>query len=334
MRRLLLCLAVPACVALAACRSDDDASTNAATATASSSGTAAAAFPRTVTDKLGTSEIPSAPQRIVTLDFPSTDAVLALGHTPVGEYDVTYVDGGVQERTKAAQPETPPLLDTDRGFPFERIAALKPDLIAATNTYPLVAESQDKLKAIAPTVAHVGAPGVDTWQQGVRTIGDALGQTDEAEQLIADAESTLRAALEEHPDFAGKTVSFFNYVPGDGVYVINDNDDFSLKFLAELGFAGATPAVEGLDGSDGRAKVSQERYDLLDADIIIATSTDPKALETLTESKVFQAIPAVRDRRFVALGIGPATAMAFPSVLSVPWAVDELTPQLSKALAG
>jgi iron complex transport system substrate-binding protein len=332
MRRLLPCLIALACLPLAACGSDDDTATS---ATAGTSSTAAAAFPRTVTDKLGTTEIPAQPQRVVTLDFPSTDAVLALGTTPVGEYDVSYVPGGVQAWTKAAQgDETPTLLNTDQGFPFEQIAALKPDLIVGTNTYPLVADAKDQLTGIAPTVAHVDAPGVDTWQQGLETIGQALGKPDAAKRLIADAEARIAQTRQDHPEFEGKTVSFFNYVPGDGLYVIDDNNDFSLKFLSELGFAGVTPQVEQLKGSDGRAKVSQERYDVLDADIVIGTSPDAKALAELEQSKVFQAIPAVRDGRFVALGIGPATAMAFPSVLSVPWAAEHLAPRLSAALKG
>jgi iron complex transport system substrate-binding protein len=332
MRRLLPSLIALACLPLAACGSDDDPGPSAA---AAASSTAAAAFPRTVTDKLGTTEIPAEPQRIVTLDFPSTDGVLALGATPVGEYEVSYVPGGVQEWTKAAQGEqTPTLLSTDQGFPFEQIAALKPDLIVGTNTYPLVADAQDQLAGIAPTIAHVDAPGVDTWQQGLQTIGQALGRPDQAKQLIADVEAQVAHTRKAHPEFEGKTVSFFNYVPGDGIYVIDDNNDFSLKFLSEVGFAGVTPQVAQLKGSDGRAKVSPERYDALDADIIIGTSTNPKALAELERSKVFQAIPAVRDGRFVALGIGPATAIAFPSVLSVPWATEHLVPQMSAALKG
>jgi iron complex transport system substrate-binding protein len=332
MRRLLPSLIALACLPLAACGSDDDPGPSAA---AAASSTAAAAFPRTVTDKLGTTEIPAEPQRIVTLDFPSTDGVLALGATPVGEYEVSYVPGGVQEWTKAAQGEqTPTLLSTDQGFPFEQIAALKPDLIVGTNTYPLVADAQDQLAGIAPTIAHVDAPGVDTWQQGLQTIGQALGRPDQAKQLIADVEAQVARTRKAHPEFEGKTVSFFNYVPGDGIYVIDDNNDFSLKFLSEVGFAGVTPQVAQLKGSDGRAKVSPERYDALDADIIIGTSTNPKALAELERSKVFQAIPAVRDGRFVALGIGPATAIAFPSVLSVPWATEHLVPQMSAALKG
>jgi len=36
-------------------------------------------------------------------------------------------------------------------------------VILATNTYPLIADSWDKLNAIAPVVDHVETPGVDTW---------------------------------------------------------------------------------------------------------------------------------------------------------------------------
>jgi iron complex transport system substrate-binding protein len=332
--RSFLALALAACcLPLAACGSDDDSgstSTAAATGTsAATTTTAAAAFPRTVTDKLGTTEIKAAPERIVTLDFPSTDAVLALGETPVGEYKVSYVDGGIQEWTKAKQPTAPPLLDTDQGFPFEKIAALKPDLIVGTNTYPLVADAADQLKGIAPTVAHVGEPGVDTWQEGLETIGNALGKPDEAKQLEADAEATVAQVRKDHPEFDGKTVGFFNYVPGDGIYVVNDDNDFSIKFLKELGFAGVAPNIKKLKGQTGRAKVSEERYDALDADILIGTSPDPKALKELESSKLFQAIPAVKDGHFLSLDIGPATAMAFPSVLSVPWAAEQLAPQLA-----
>jgi iron complex transport system substrate-binding protein len=44
-------------------------------------------------------------------------------------------------------------------------------------------------------------------------------------------------------------------------------------------------------------------------------------------------VPAVARGAFVGFGIGPATAMAFPSVLSVPYAVDKLAPQLARAVA-
>jgi iron complex transport system substrate-binding protein len=303
------------------------------TATSSSSGTAAAGFPVTVTHKLGSVTIEREPQRVVALDYPSTDAVIALGTIPVGMYEVGYVEGGVQSWTKEAlRGERPELLDTASGFPLEKIAALRPDLIVGTNTFPLVADVYDKLSAIAPVVAHVEAPGVDTWQQDTLLIGKALGREQKAKELIAAAEDNVAAARESHPEFRGETVSFFNYVAGDGLYVIHDDDDGSIKFFRELGFSGVTEAVAQLKGGDGRAQVSAERYDLLDAGVVVGTSPDPEALADLRASRLFASVPAVERGAWVGLDIGPATAMAFPSVLGVPYAVDALVPRLAAAM--
>jgi iron complex transport system substrate-binding protein len=317
-----------AALLLAACGDDTPAGT-----ASQSSGQAASGFPVTVTHKLGTVTIEREPQRVVALDYPSADAVIALGTTPVGMYEVGYVDGGVQTWTKRALGgERPELLDTTSGFPLEKIAALRPDLIVGTNTFPLVADAYDKLSAIAPVVAHVEAPGVDTWQQDTLVIGKALGREQEAKELVGAADEKVAAAREGHPEFHGETVSFFNYIAGDGLYVIHDEGDVSIRFLKELGFSGVSDAVGGLKGSDGRANVSPERYDLLDAGVVMGTSPDPKALEDLRAGRLFASIPAVERGAWVGLDIGPATAMAFPSVLSVPYTVDELVPRLSAAM--
>jgi iron complex transport system substrate-binding protein len=330
-RRLLLSLLALLALALSACGGDDDESATAASATTTK---ADAAFPVTIDQKVGAVTIDAEPKRVVALDFPSADAALALGVKPVGMYEVTYVKGGIQEWTKAKLGSaTPELLNTDAGFPMEKIAALHPDVILATNTYPLVADSYKKLSAIAPVVTHVVAPGKDTWQQGLRQVGKALGRTRQAEALITQTEARVAQAKTDHPELAGKTLAFFNYIAGDGLYAVSSDSDFSIKFFKELGFAGIAPAIGQLKDLDGRAQVSEERYDVLDADAVVGTSPDPKALDELWGKKLFQEIPAVAQGHAIKIGIGPATAMAFPSVLSVPWAVDQLVPQLSKALS-
>ena len=326
-RRLILVLLAVLATFLSACGGDDDGGASGA------AGAAAPGFPVTLTQKTGEVTIPAPPKRVVALDFPSADAALALGATLVGMYEVSYIKGGIQDWTKAklggAKPE---LLNTDKGFPLEKIAALRPDLILGTNTYPLVADAYDKLSAIAPVVTHVDAPGIDTWQQGTLQVGKALGREAEAKRLIADAEAKVAQARTDHQEFAGTTLAFFNYVAGDGLYAVNADSDFSIKFLTELGFAGVAPEIAALKGADGRAVISPERYRLLDAGIVIGTSPDPKALEQLRNDPLFARVPAVADGHWVGLGIGPATAMAFPSVLSVPYAVDALVPELSTAL--
>ncbi len=332
-RLVALLVLVFSAFGLAAC---GDSGSDTKPAEGSGSETASASFPVTIAQKLGEVTVEEPPTRVVALDFPSADAAIALGVVPVGMYDVSYVQGGVQQWTKEAlRAEEPELINTDQGFPFETIARLQPDVILATNTYPLIADSWDKLNAIAPVVGHVEGPGVDTWQQGVRQAGKALGRQQEAERLVSAVETTVTRASENHPELTGKTASLFNYVAGDGLYVINDEADFSIKFLKELGFAGLTETVAGLEGQDGRAKVSEERYPLIDADVVVGTSSSNRAeLDQLASHEVFSRVPAVARGAFVRLDIGPATAMAFPSVLSVPYAVDELVPQLARAVDG
>lgn len=318
-------LAVIGVLAASACGSPDS--------NAASEGERAGGFPVTVDQAAGDVVIEDRPTRVVALDFPSADAAIALGVVPVGMVDLSYLDGGIQEWTKEAlDGEEPQLLDTESGFPLEKIAKLNPDVILATNTFPLIEESWDVLNDIAPVVGHIEAPGVDTWQQGVRQVGRALGREGEAETLITDVEQTVAGVHDDYPELAGKTVSFFNYVAGDGLYVINDNSDVSIKFLRELGFAGVTDKVAGMSGESGRAMVSPELYADIDADLVMGTSPDPVSLEELTRDRLFGRIPAVERGAFVGFGIGPATAMAFPSALSLPYAIEELVPQLASAV--
>jgi iron complex transport system substrate-binding protein len=329
MPRTLLALAVALLAALGAACGSDDAPDPAPAAQED----AASGFPVTVEHKLGSVTIEAEPKRVVALDFPSADAALAVGVTPVGMYHVSYVEGGIQEWTEAAlDGARPELVKTDSGFPFEKIAALRPDVILATNTFPLIADAYDQLSAIAPVVGHVEGPGVDTWQEDALLIARALGRERQGEAAVAAAEARLEQARADHPEFAGETVSFFNYAPPGGVYVIDDDADVSIRFLGELGFAGVSGAVRALKGSGGRAQVSEERYDVLDAGVVMGTSPDPKALTELERNRLFADVPAVRRGGFVGLEIGPATAMAFPSVLSVPYAVERLVPRLADAV--
>jgi iron complex transport system substrate-binding protein len=322
----LLPVLVAAALLVGACGDDPE-------PTAQPTAPAESGFPVTVKHALGSVTIEKQPTRVVALDYPSADAVLALGVTPVGMYEVSYVEGGIQAWTKAAlDGDRPELIDTADGIPLEKLAAMRPDVIVATNTYPLIADVYEELSAIAPVVGHVRGPGVDTWQEDTLLIAKALGRERRGQELVAAADAKIAAVRRDHPEFDGKSVSFFNYVAGDGLYVIDDESDVSIRFLKELGFSGITPAVKALKGSDGRAQVSAERYEVLDAGIVMGTSPDPKALADLRDSRLFSFVPAVKRGAFVGLEIGPATAMAFPSVLSVPYAVDELVPALSGAL--
>lgn len=339
-RRGVSALALAALLSqLAACADDADpiVPSSAAQEPAASASPSADSFPVTIEQSAGNVTIPSAATRVVALDFPSADAAIALGVIPVGMQKITYVDGGVQSWTKEAlgSAPMPELFDQDNGFPFEQLAALDPDVFLATNTYPLVEENWSQLNGIAPVVTHVDSPGTDDWQDGVRKIAKALGKTADGDRLISETEEAVAQAKEEHPEFLGKTASFFNYVPGDALYAISDNSDVSMRFLRELGFAGAPSSITELNdpASFGRAPLSAEKYQELEADVILGTSaTDPNALAELEDSDLFSRVPAVARGSYLSFGIGPATALAFPSILSVRYTLSYLIEDLADAV--
>lgn len=329
LRFLTLSLLAALTLALAACGSDDDASTGAAD-TGGAATSAGGAFPVTIENRLGSAEIEAPPERVVALDFSSADAALALGVELVGMARVDYADGGIQpwtqERLRGAQPK---LFSTVDGYPIEQIAALRPDVILATNPYR-IAEVYDELGQLAPVVAYETAEGHDRWQRSTERIGQALGRADEATRLVADTERAVAAAREAHPGFAGKTVSIFNMVDRTA-WVINDPEDSSIAFFSDLGFE-LPPTIARLRGAEGRAQVSAERYDLLDADVVIGTAFDPAQLDGLERHGVFGRLGAIRDGGYVELPLSPATSMAFPSAISVQYALRTMVPLLDRAV--
>jgi iron complex transport system substrate-binding protein len=272
------------------------------------------------------------PERVVALDFPSADAVVALGVTPIAIGKVSYVDGGVQLWTKAALGKaTPKLINAETQIPLEEIAALRPDLIVATNTYNL-GPARSKLAKLAPLVTWKHGAGVDTWQESTLLVGQALHREDKARRLVADTEARVSRAREEHPGFAGKTVTLFNYYQGTA-WAISSPDDFSIRFLSSLGFKLA-PSIAGKRAKDDRLEVSNERVSILDADVVLGTSSDSSAkLEEMTRGLLFQRLSAVKRHAYSSIDIGPATSIAFPSALSVNYALSELVPLLDRLTA-
>jgi iron complex transport system substrate-binding protein len=175
---------------------------------------------------------------------------------------------------------------------------------------------------------------VDPWQQGVSQIGQAPGRSAEAQQLIADVESSIAEARAEQPEFAGKTVSYFRYLDTDGRWVISSNEDFSVKFLTQLGFRGVTDTVAKMGAGERRVLVNPERYTDLEADLVIGTAAvGLEKLDELAKHPVFASLPAIARGAYITIPVGPSTSMVQPSVLSLPFALDELVPRLAGALA-
>lgn len=181
-------------------------------------GSGAPGFPRTLEGKEGSTTIPAEPRRVVAVGFQrDADTVLALGAAPIAiSKDTRFSRSGIVPWVEAVLTEPrPQLLNTVAGMPFEEIAALRPDLILATDDYDLAA-NWARLSAIAPTLSYLQGPAVDTWQQRNLHIGRALGREKQAQQAIADLEARVLEA----------DVVLMSYVGDDSRALLESNPVF------------------------------------------------------------------------------------------------------------
>jgi iron complex transport system substrate-binding protein len=150
--------ALLALAALAGCGSSDDGG-------APPAATRSSVFPVTVTHRLGTTTVPAEPRRIAVVGLTEQDIVLALGENPIAttEWYGEHPYAVWPWARRALGTAKPTVLSNKDAFQFERIAALRPDLIG-TNAGIKRADYR-KLSAIAPTIAGV-VGGTDYFSRG------------------------------------------------------------------------------------------------------------------------------------------------------------------------
>ncbi|WP_412809255.1 iron-siderophore ABC transporter substrate-binding protein [Saccharopolyspora sp. MS10] len=298
---------------------------------AASSGTGA--FPVTIPHEYGSTTLTERPKRIVTVGLTDQDAVLALGVVPVAtrEWLTPGYPGGIgpwaADRLGGAPP--PVVLEGGEDIPFERIAAQQPDLILAL--YSGLSEGEYRLlSGLAPTIAQParhpdhGIP----WQELTRTTGAALGEPAEADRLVAEVENRIAEVRRDHPEFTRATgVLATTY---DGYFVYGRQDPRS-RVLAELGFT--LPAeLDGVVGDQFGANLSRERADLLNTDALVWFVPDGGA--ALRADPVYTRLPVSREGRALVIDESGdyGNAFSFVSVLSIPYLLDRLVPDLARAL--
>lgn len=289
---------------------------------------AGGAFPATVDTMFGEVTIESQPERVVALGWGDAETALALGVQPVGASDWLGFGGDGVGPWAAGRYTRPPEIIGTMEPSFEQIAALAPDLILDTAAS---GEQQryDTLTRIAPTVGppEGAAAYLTPRDQQITMVASALGAAEAGEDLVASLARRFDEAAADHPEFAGKTVTVASYTAdGWGAYV---SRDARVRFLEDLGFVN-NPRVEATETEDFFIPVSDENLAMLDADLLIVMPIYVASSE-VTGNPVFGQIPAVRDGRVLVLDSGSdvANALSLDSALSIPFALDELVPQLA-----
>lgn len=197
-----------------------------ATALAISLATPSAA--REITHAMGTTEVPDEPQRVVILTNEGTEALLALGVTPVGAVNSWNGDpwwDHIADKMGDAQP-----VGKESAVNLELIAALQPDLILGNKLRQ--EEVYPQLSAIAPTVMTERLRG--DWKENFRVYAETLGLSEKGKEVIADYDAKVKALSEKLGDNLKEKISMIRFMAGQiRIYQL---DTFSGVVLKDLGF--------------------------------------------------------------------------------------------------
>ncbi|MGG7565617.1 siderophore ABC transporter substrate-binding protein [Rhodovulum sp. DZ06] len=210
--------------------------------------------PRVIQTAAGPLTLESRPERIVALDAAAVDTLLALGHVPVGvpaPMHTPWMDEALAEATQAGT-----LFEPD----FERIAALRPDLVI---TGGRSAARAAPLAGIAP-VADMTF-GTDVLAEGLARLsayGVLLGEEDKADALRAALEAKLERARALAADAGRALIVLTN---GPRVSAFGAESRFGWLHSA-LGWPQAAPEIQS--GRHGEA-ISFEYIAQADPDTLI-----------------------------------------------------------------
>ncbi len=244
----------------------------------------AAGQTRAVEHARGTTDVPAAPERVVTLEPLELDTAVAVGITPVG----AAVAGNVTELPAylGATDVTP--VGTVTEPDLEAIAALDPDLILGTESRH--SELYEQLASIAPTVFI--ASQADPWRENAALIADALGRETEVADLLTDVDQEC-ARIAGQYDLEGQTAQ-----------LIRPRDETTLSLYGPVSFAGSLLECVGLTIPE------QDWEDGLQADL------SPENVAAATADHVFVTTVDVTDRSGIPAAIA-SNATAFPEVTLV-----------------
>lgn len=345
-RRSLLATVALLAAALSSCSTgptgstsgDGDATTAGPTTTAAVD---ANAFPVTIAHALGETTIEQEPVRIATVGWTDHDIVLSLGVVPVGATALTW--GGNEGQSSdwfdealAEAGGTAPVRYSDvDGVPVEDIAAVTPDLILATNS-GITAEEYAALSKIAPVVAYPEAPWVTSWQDSLGIIGEALGRSTRAEEVLAETEQLVTDTAAAHPQLAENTFVVAYLTTTDlstiGIYGREDN---RVRMLEAFGLQSAPIVSEVAAPGTFYGSISAELASTVEADVLLTYAETEADLDTFRSDPLIGEIPAIKaGNAYAEVDKRIGLAMTNPSPISMPFIIENYLPSVLGVLPG
>lgn len=269
----------------------------------------------TIEHTYGTTSFPAQPQRVVTFSASWTDTLAALDIPITAEFVTRNYSGDNGKFPWTPEHESEIVVGDD--IDYEKLASLQPELILAGYQ---TKETYDRLAAIAPTIPVIDSAAVlDSWQQITETAGMIFDRETEAKALVADVTTKIEKFRAEFPATEGKTFAYGQFT-GDQFGLVAADTDPAARTLGELGLTLDLKSKQEGKGSS-RVLVSLEKVEVLDADLVIMWPlTGGEAV--LKDVVGWSDLAAVRRGSYLIVDDTTSSALASPSLASVPWALE------------
>ncbi len=209
---------------------------------------------RDITHAMGVTDVPDNPQRIVVLTNEGTEALLAVGITPVGAVKSWLGDPWYDHI--AAEMTDVTVLGEESAVNLEVLVALEPDLIIANKQRH--EKIYDQLSAIAPTVVSERLRG--DWKINMALYTDAAGKSEEGKAALAAFDARITSLSDALGSSLNERISIARFMAGQTRIMFKDS--FSGLILNELGFQ--RPASQ--DKNEFADEITKERIPEFEGD--------------------------------------------------------------------
>jgi len=250
---------------------------------------------RPIQHAMGKTLVPIQPKRVVVLDTAALDSAIALGVKPIGT--IFYLSPPTYLGDKVKEIE---VIGLDTNPNLEKVFSLKPDLILGSKIG--MGRYYGRLSKAAPTVLTEGSGRSGEWQENFRVYADALGRSQQAEDLLQQYQqraTKLKQQIQQQ----------YKQPPVTSVVAIRNKQvgaytrrSFSGSVLEDVGLV-RPPAQE--KPQRWAIQVSREDFAAINGDVIFLINSpgisDTLTLEDFRNDPVFSQLNAVKQNRIHAV---------------------------------
>ena len=245
---------------------------------------------REITHAMGVTDVPDNPQRIVVLTNEGTEALLAIGITPVGAVKSWLGDPWYDHIAEDMAEVT--MVGEESAVNLELLVALEPDLILGNKSRHEAIYEQ--LSAIAPTVVSERLRG--DWKINMALYTDAVGKGEEGKAALAAFDGRVAALHDALGASLEEEISIARFMAGQTRIMFKDS--FSGLILEQLGLH--RPATQ--DKAEFAEEITQERIPEFEGDRLVYFTYETGNGEGSTQAEDWLADPLWQNLEVVKAG--------------------------------